>query len=182
MPATLRKRYAIPASRPRAATERRALLAARALVDRMRDLYRGLERLTGAPIGVHRALACIHDANGISASGLADALGMRRPAVSHILNGLAERGWVERLRSVDDQRSVRLYLTAEGRRIVGLTAGRAAGTLQRAVRALPSAQLQGLAIGLESLLPHVPELVQPERSARARAPSRSAMAKSAVAR
>jgi len=177
MPAALRKRYSLSASRPRAAAERRALLAARALVDRMRDLYRGLERLTGAPIGVHRALACIHDAHGISASGLADALGMRRPAVSHILNGLAERGWVERLRSVDDQRSVRLYLTAEGRRIVALTAGRASGTLQRAVRALPTAQLQGLAIGLEALLPHVPELVPADRSARARAAAKSGLAR-----
>lgn len=137
-------------------TERRALLATRSLVDRMRTLYRELERLTGAPIAVHRALACIAEEPGIKASGLALALGMQRPALSHGLRGLVERGWVERVRSDSDQRSVRIYLTAAGRQLVGATAGRAVGALQRAVRRLSNDALAGLAVGVDELLQYLP--------------------------
>ena len=153
--------------------EQRALLATRSLVDRMRALYRELERLTGAPIVVHRALACLGEEPGITASRLALALGMQRPALSHVLRGLVERGWVERVRSEFDQRSVRIYLTAAGRHVVGATAGRAVGALQRAVRRLSNGGLEGLATGVEELLPYLPEPSAsrqpgPRRSARRR--------------
>jgi DNA-binding MarR family transcriptional regulator len=137
--------------------ERLALFASRTLVDRMRTLYRELERQTDAPISMHRALACIGNEPGISASRLADALGMQRPAVSHVLRGLAERGWIERKRQHEDQRSVRLYATAAGRGILGATSGRAAGTLQRSVRRLSDDALTGLALGLQALLEHLPD-------------------------
>jgi DNA-binding MarR family transcriptional regulator len=136
--------------------ERRALLATRSLVDRMRALYRELERLTGAPIAVHRALACIGDEPGITASRLALSLGMQRPAVSHVLRGLVERGWVERVRNDSDQRSVQIYLTAAGRTLRGATAGRAVGALQRSVRRLPYDKLEALAAGVDELLRHLP--------------------------
>ncbi|HEY4645365.1 MAG TPA: MarR family transcriptional regulator [Steroidobacteraceae bacterium] len=142
-------------SRPQ--LERLALFASRTLVDRMRTLYRELERQTDAPITMHRALACIGNEPGISASRLADALGMQRPAVSHVLKGLAERRWIERKRQHDDQRSVRLYVTAAGKAILGATAGRASGTLQRSVRRLSDEALAGLALGLQALLEHLPD-------------------------
>jgi DNA-binding MarR family transcriptional regulator len=125
----------------RGVLERDALLAARALVDRMRTLYRELERMTDAPITVQLALR----------------LGMQRPAVSHVLKGLAGRGWIERRRHDGDQRSVQLHVTAEGQQILRATGGRAVGTLQRAVRGLSSRELQHLASGLSSLLARLPE-------------------------
>jgi DNA-binding MarR family transcriptional regulator len=137
--------------------ERLALFASRTLVDRMRALYRELERQTNAPITMHRALTCIGNEPGISASNLADALGMQRPAVSHVLKGLAERGWIQRKRQHDDQRSVRLYVTTAGRAILGATAGRASGTLQRSVRRLSDDALAGLTTGLQALLEHLPD-------------------------
>ncbi|HSD74366.1 MAG TPA: MarR family transcriptional regulator [Steroidobacteraceae bacterium] len=157
-------------ARNRDRLERRALLATRSLVDRMRALYRGLERLTGAPIAVHRALACVAEEPGIAASRLALALGMQRPAVSHVLRGLVERGWIERVRSDSDQRSVRVYLTAAGQSLVGATAGRAIGALQRSVRKLSSEKLQGLATGVEEILLHLPA---PTSVAIVRAPART---------
>lgn len=141
--------------RPR--LERQALFASRTLVDRMHSLYRELERRTDAPITMHRALVCVGNEPGISASGLAKALGMQRPAISHVLKGLAERGWIERRREDSDQRSVRLYVTANGRKVLGATAGRASGTLQRSVRRLSDEALAGLAAGLQALLEHLPE-------------------------
>lgn len=141
----------------RGALEREALLSARALVDRMRTLYRELERMTDAPITVHRALTCIGEDPGLSASQLATRLGMQRPAVSHVLKSLAARGWIERRRHEGDQRSVQIHPTAEGQQILRATGGRAVGTLQRAVRGLSSRELQQLATGLASLLARLPD-------------------------
>jgi len=141
----------------RGALERDALLSARALVDRMRTLYRELERMTDAPITVHRALACIGEDPGIPASRLATRLGMQRPAVSHVLKGLVARGWIERRRHEGDQRSVQIHPTADGQQILRATSGRAVGTLQRAVRGLNARQLQQLADGLAALLARLPD-------------------------
>jgi DNA-binding MarR family transcriptional regulator len=141
--------------------ERRALISARLLVDRMTRHYRELERRTGAPIALHRVLACIDAQPGIPASGLAETLGMRRPAVSHVLKALVERGWVERVRRPEDQRSIRVSLTGAGRRLIGATSGKAAGTLQRGIRQLSTSELEGLATGLTALLQHLPEARRP---------------------
>lgn len=163
-----------PRTTNRVLLERRALLAARALVDRMRTLYRELERHTGAPIAVHRALACIGAEPGMVASKLAAALGMRRPALSQVLRVLVERGWAVRERSDTDQRSVRIYLTSSGRLLVGATAGRAVGTLQRAVRQVSNTRLEGLAAGLEDMLAHLPT---PARAVTGRAHAERATAR-----
>jgi|SRR5690349_20505201 len=141
----------------RAALESDALLAARALVDRMRALYRELERLTDAPISVHRALVCIGNHPGLAASELARQLGMKKPAVSQVLKSLAVRGWIERRRHDGDQRSVQIHATLAGEKILKATAGRAVVTLQRAVRNLSSGDLSRLARGLRSLLVLLPE-------------------------
>lgn len=148
----------------RGALERDALLAARSLVDRMRTLYRELERMTDAPITVHRALACISEEPGIPASHLAIRLGMQRPAVSHVLKGLVARGWIERRRHEGDQRSVQIHPTSDGQQILRATSGRAVGTLQRAVRGLSARQLQQLAEGLAALLARLPD-AQPSQPA-----------------
>jgi DNA-binding MarR family transcriptional regulator len=147
----------------RSALERDALLSARALVDRMRSLYRELERMTDAPITVHRALTCIGEEPGIPASRLATRLGMQRPAVSHVLKSLVERGWIERRRHEGDQRSVQIHPTAEGLQILRATSGRAVGTLQRAVRGLNARELRQLADGLAALLLRLPDAPPTQR-------------------
>ena len=145
------------ARKTRVALENRALLAARELIDRMRTLYRDLEHLTGAPIGLHRALVCIGNEPGIQASILALRLGMQRPAVSQVLKSLTMRGWIERRRSDADQRAIQIHPTAAGRQILRATAGRAVFTLQRAVCRLPQPDLEKLASSVELLLGLLPE-------------------------
>lgn len=158
----------------RAALESRALLAARALVDRMRALYRELEQMTGAPITLHRALVCIGNEPGLPASRLAAQLGMQRPAVSQLLKNLAARGWIERRRSDADQRAIQIHITAAGKAILQATAGRAVFTLQRAVCSLPNRELQQFADGLELLLVQLPERAPVEIPARGTKKSRAA--------
>ncbi|HEU4779264.1 MAG TPA: MarR family transcriptional regulator, partial [Steroidobacteraceae bacterium] len=141
----------------REALENKALVAARALVDRMRTLYRELERLTDAPITLHRALVCIGNEPGLTASRLATLLGMQRPAVSQVLKSLVARGWIERRRSEDDQRAVRIFPTTAGKQLLQATAGRAVGTLQRAVCNLSTRDLERLTGGIEAVLEHLPD-------------------------
>jgi DNA-binding MarR family transcriptional regulator len=165
-----RQRRGTPGKNPathRDALERDALLSARALVDRMRAIYRELERATDAPITMHRALTCIAETPGLGASQLAMRLGMQRPAVSHVLKGLAARGWIERRRHDGDQRSIQLHATAVGQQILRATSGRAVGTLQRAVRGLSSRELAQLAAGLASLLARLPDPPTPAAPSRA---------------
>lgn len=152
--------------------EREALIAARALVDRMRMLYRELEQTTGAPIGMHRALNAIGAEPGIQASHLAAALGMQRPAISQMLKAMAKRGWVERIRADADQRSVRLYLTPGGMSLLRATAGRAVGVLQRAVEALATGDLKSLAVALPALVRQLPQAADIGSVRRARLPVR----------
>jgi DNA-binding MarR family transcriptional regulator len=137
--------------------ENRALRAARTLVDRMRTLYRELEQMTGAPIAWHRALVCIANEPGLPASRLASQLGMQRSAVSQLLKNMSSRGWIERRRSLEDQRTVQIHTTAEGRQVLQATAGRAVFTLQRAVCSLPQKELEQLIAGVELLLTHLPQ-------------------------
>lgn len=145
----------------RHSAERAALLSARAFIDDMRTRYRELEKQTGASITMHRALDSIAGNPGISASALAAALGMKRPAVSHVLKGLAERGWIDRHRTKADQRSVQLRLTAAGTQIVEATAGSAVGTLRRAVSHLTESEVAALSSGLAALLRELPPQPRP---------------------
>jgi DNA-binding MarR family transcriptional regulator len=139
----------------RAEVEQRALMRARELVDRMRSLYRELESATGAPVVVHRALAIIEAQPGIPASRLAEALGLQRSTMSHVLKALALKNWIERRRSDEDQRSVRVHVTAAGRSVLHATSGRVSGVLQRAVRQMDAGQLRQLDQALGALLPHI---------------------------
>jgi DNA-binding MarR family transcriptional regulator len=118
----------------------------------MRASYRELEQLTGAPITLHRALVVIAARPGITASQLAAALGMKRPAVSHVLKGMAKRAWVERVRTTSDQRSVQLFVAPQGQRIIRDTGGKASGRLQRAMQRLSDVEIDGLAIAMPALM------------------------------
>jgi DNA-binding MarR family transcriptional regulator len=152
--------------------ENRALRAARTLVDRMRALYRELEQMTGAPITLHRALVCIGNEPGLPASRLASQLGMQRPAVSQLLKSMSNRGWIERRRGPEDQRTVQIHPTAEGRQILQATSGRAIFTLQRAVCSLPPKELEHLIGSVEMLLAQLPEHSGPPAAPRPRGRAR----------
>lgn len=153
----------------RAELEAQALLAARDLVDHMRIVYRDLERLSGAPISMHRALHAIDAEPGLQASKFAAALGMQRPAASHLLRALVGRGWIRRGRTQSDQRAVQIHLTAAGQRMLKLTSGHTAGVLQRSMRALDDVDVERLARALPLLVQELREIRSLPRSALPRA-------------
>jgi DNA-binding MarR family transcriptional regulator len=130
---------------------REALLAARTVIDQMREQYRALERATGAPITSHRVLAAIAATPGIGASALAQRLGMNRPAMSQALKALDERGWITRRRDLGDGRSVQLRLTAAGSQLLRSTVARASGLLDRCIRGLSDTELRAATVGLRAI-------------------------------
>jgi hypothetical protein len=70
-----------------------------------------------------RALIELVSARGIAQGELAALLGLDKSTVSRLAAGLERKGWIRRGRDEDNQRYVRLYLTAAGGERAGLSAG-----------------------------------------------------------
>jgi DNA-binding MarR family transcriptional regulator len=122
----------------------------------------GIPQVSGSEA---RALIELVKARGIAQGELAGLLGLEKSTVSRLAAGLERKGWVRRGRDGDNQRYVRLYLTAAG----GVVAtrlweawmsrqARILGSLTDEERAGLSAGLRGLVRGLsaEGLLGQVP--------------------------
>lgn len=65
-----------------------------------------------------------------AASVLADRLEVSRPSVTALVDGLVERGWVERRESPDDRRRVLHQITPAGRRELSSASDRLAAALE----------------------------------------------------
>jgi DNA-binding MarR family transcriptional regulator len=81
----------------------------------------GLATEAPAPVGADlpsvtsseaRALIELMSARGIAQGELAALLGLDKSTVSRLASGLERKGWIRRGRDEDNQRYVRLYLTA----------------------------------------------------------------------
>jgi DNA-binding MarR family transcriptional regulator len=71
-------------------------------------------RPAGLSIGQFRLLHMLHKDPERSLSDFADDLGISVPAASKMVDGLVERGLVQRGADADDRRRIALALTAEG--------------------------------------------------------------------
>jgi DNA-binding MarR family transcriptional regulator len=98
------------------------------------------------------ALAEIRDRPGLSVSELSQLLSIELPTASNLLARLGARKLVRRERSTPDQRVVRVFLTAEGERLVRRAPRPAQGMIQAALAKLPGTALKRLHDDLESLL------------------------------
>jgi DNA-binding MarR family transcriptional regulator len=119
-----------------------------------------------------RALIELVSARGIAQGELAGLLGLEKSTVSRLAAGLERKGWVRRGRDEENQRYVRLYLTAEGRVVAGRVwtawhsrQARILGALSAEERVGLSAGLRGLVRGLaaEGLLGEAPGRDEPDR-------------------
>jgi len=81
---------------------------------------------------------------GIRVTALARALAIHQSTASNLVDRLESVKLLERRRTDEDQRVVRLYLTAKGRRIVKSAPGPAEGVLPDALKRLDPGELQAL--------------------------------------
>jgi len=90
----------------------------------VRDAHRAFQRLLErriAAYGVTRGqwyfLRVLWNADGLSQRELSARVGMMEPTTVVALRGMAASGFVRRVRSDDDRRKVRVFLTAKAKRL-----------------------------------------------------------------
>jgi DNA-binding MarR family transcriptional regulator len=98
------------------------------------------------------------DASEPSVKGLAEAMKVSLPAMSRAVDGLYERGFVDRYEDREDRRMKRICLTDAGRVVTGtLNEARLIG-MREFLTSLSEEQSQALAKALELILEDRPEL------------------------
>ena len=97
--------------------------------------------VSGAQLWV---LSQVSNEPGIRVTELARALAIHQSTASNLVERLESTKLIERRRSDEDQRVVRLYLTTAGKRLVKRAPGPAEGVLPDALKKLPPAELQAL--------------------------------------
>lgn len=76
-----------------------------------------------------RALMTLQNHAGATVSLMAEHLGVSLPAVSRLIDGLVERGFITRATPAHDRRRVQLSLTEDGRAMLGRVHQQAIGFL-----------------------------------------------------
>ncbi|MBU3989554.1 MAG: MarR family transcriptional regulator, partial [Gammaproteobacteria bacterium] len=89
---------------------------------------------------------------GLRVTALAKALHIQPSTASNLLDKLETRGLVRRERLDSDSRVVRLFLTDQGVDLVGKIPGPMRGRLRQTLQRVPVATLQGLVVGLSTVL------------------------------
>jgi MarR family transcriptional regulator, organic hydroperoxide resistance regulator len=115
-------RAAEPCAPPRPAADDDALRLDRQLCFALYAASRALTRTYGAllePLGLtypqYLVLLALWEGDGLSVSGLGERLALDSGTLTPLLKRLEQRGVVTRRRSEDDERVVRIFLTADGR-------------------------------------------------------------------
>jgi DNA-binding MarR family transcriptional regulator len=98
------------------------------------------------------ALWELHREPGLRVTELASRLSLRQSTVSNLIEQLSKAKHLKRKRNDTDQRVVRLYLTASGRRLVERAPQPARGVLPDALESLDAKTLMHLDVQLRTLL------------------------------
>ena len=121
------------------------------------DAETAADAMSGMPIPAvsaseARALIELVAARGIAQGQLATLLGLEKSTVSRLAAGLERKGWIRRGRDEDNQRYIRLYLTAEGQ-LIAVRVWRAWQSRQaRIIASLSAEERAGLSAGLRGLV------------------------------
>jgi DNA-binding MarR family transcriptional regulator len=99
-----------------------------------------------------RALIELVSARGIAQGELAGLLGLDKSTVSRLAAGLERKGWIRRGRDEDNQRYVRLYLTAQGGEVAARVLAAWQSRQARILAALSDDERAGLSAGLRGLV------------------------------
>src|SRR3954468_13806025 len=129
---------------PRQRTMLAVLMQVRVVVRSMRRHYQSVERAVGVTGAQLWAMAEIDASPRMTVGQLARDLGIHQSTASNIVADLEEAGLVSRERPREDQRVVRLALTAAGRRVMRRAPRPLRGALQEALMSLPPARLAAL--------------------------------------
>lgn len=137
-----RGRQAVAAARPAKMLE--VLQQFRILIKSIRRHYRQVENRSGVSGAQLWALAHIAANPGSKVGELARALAIHQSTASNLVGRLESLELIARSRLREDQRSVKLVLTAKGARAVQRAPRPLIGVLQQALSDIPEASLDAL--------------------------------------
>ena len=129
-----------------------ALMKFRLVINATKRHYKWIERQTGINGALVWAMWELNVTPGLRVSELAEAMAIHQSTASNLLDKLEEKGLIERNRSTDDQRVVRLFLTRSGQQLIRRVPQPARGLLQEALFRIPAASLNTLNRMLDQLL------------------------------
>jgi DNA-binding MarR family transcriptional regulator len=99
----------------------------------------------------YRALVVLASRGPQRSTDLAEELGVHGSTAGRMCDRLVRKGLVQRDRSAEDRRTVRLALTARGRALVDDVTARRRSEISRLVRRVPTADRAPLVAALEAL-------------------------------
>jgi len=130
-----------PVKRPSPGPALDALMKFRLVINSTRRHYKWIERQTGINGALVWAMWELNHSPGLRVSELAVSMAIHQSTASNLLDKLEEKGLIERDRSNDDQRVVRLFLTRAGQQLIRRVPEPARGLLQEALFRIPAASL-----------------------------------------
>lgn len=139
-------------NRDRSALELQTLQLFRTIVGSARSHDADVRRIAGIAGAQLWALSEIAREEGASVNALSERMALHQTTASNLINALVERKLIRRVRDTQDQRIVRLYVTAEGKRMLVRAPGPYSGLLPDALTHLDAQQLAQLSQGLSVLV------------------------------
>lgn len=134
------------------------LMKFRLIINSTKRHFKWVEQQCGINGAQLWALWEIHRAPELRVTELATAMAMHQSTVSIMLNRLVKAKLIERTRSGDDQRVVRLSITQAGMKLLGRAPKPARGVLPEALHHLPQRAL----VSLDDLLGRVLKEMRPK--------------------
>lgn len=119
----------------------------------IRPIRRTMRSHRGAGLSVpqFRALCFVERYDGASLSQVADHLDLSLPTVSRMINGLVERGYLQRRSSESDRRNMCLSVRAPGRAVMQQTRAATQAYLTERFQDLTAAQRGAMIIAMGAL-------------------------------
>jgi DNA-binding MarR family transcriptional regulator len=115
------------------------------------EMRRG--RGAGVSVPQFRVLTFLGRTGGASLSAVADRVGLSLPAMSRLVDGLVDRGLVDREESPEDRRRIRLGLTLRGKELVRVARKGTQSRVAEALEALPPARRAEVTQAMQILRP-----------------------------
>ncbi len=130
----------------------------------MRTIRAELRSHRGPDLSVpqYRSLNYIHKNPGASLSGVAEHVGLTLPSTSKLVDGLVERGLIDRRECTEDRRRIDLVLTAEGIAILEDSYRNTQARLSRLLSGLVAPQAETVIEAMRILRPLFNEGYPPE--------------------
>lgn len=130
----------------------RVLRQFRIVFNAVKTHFRAVEKKAGLGGAQIWALSVVRDQPGIGISDLARAMDVRQPTASNLVRGLVDQQLIQVRPHEADRRAVKLYIRAQGARILQRAPQPFSGVLPRALASMDAAALARLEKDLAALI------------------------------